>query len=142
MARADRVGDKYRVAVSRGEIEWKPEPWGAVVTEVVYGAPGVEYQADERRELRVPWSTLESIRETAPVKPKDPVKFQFRGMDADVVVELKGRHGTIRVPIGDFASFSQSEPFSAFGEFRIAVGAPLMERLYLASDEYGRKMGP
>lgn len=141
----EKIGGKFITPTQDGQIEWKTEDWGAIVTEKTFH-PSLSFGSKSswtEKKLRVPWSVLDAVRETGPKEP-EPVKsakFQFRGMDAEVVVELKAKHGTIRVPISDFSTF-ESKPMAGFGEFRIMVGSPLLERLYGASNEYKKNVGP
>lgn len=66
--------------------------------------------------------------------------LKFKGLPATVVVELEGRHGTIRVPITEFANYRDIG--GGYGELRIAIGQPLIERLYLADLETKKVLGP
>lgn len=70
----------------------------------------------------------------------EQVPMKFRGMRAEVVVELHAKHGIIRVPVGDLAGYTESA--GGFGEIRLPVRAPLMERLTLAAREHDYRLGP
>lgn len=59
--RTERAGRDFMVPVSRGHIKWKPQPWGAVVTESIYG---YEWTPTVLQEIRIPWSVLERMLET------------------------------------------------------------------------------
>lgn len=55
------IGRDYIVPTTRGEILWRPESWGVVLTEKIYqqfGDPIVQI-------IRLPWSTFTQIEETA-----------------------------------------------------------------------------
>lgn len=57
------IGKDYVVPVSRGEIRWHTESWGAGVTERIY----MDIGANIDQTIMLPWSTLELIMETANV---------------------------------------------------------------------------
>jgi len=69
------------------------------------------------------------------VKKNVPVEheFTFYGLPATLVVELEtGRGNTIRVPIGDLATFTNGDYYS---EIRVPVRGEILRRVMSAVDD-------
>jgi hypothetical protein len=57
---ASIVGGNYTIPTERGYISWKPESWGAVVTEFI--EPG--WQPRSRVSIRLPYKVARAILDT------------------------------------------------------------------------------
>lgn len=61
-------------------------------------------------------------------------ELTFKGMPAKVVVELEGRHATIRVPVdGVTVTFEPKD--AGYGVLHLPIGQPLMESINFARNE-------
>jgi hypothetical protein len=65
MRTPNRVGRSFTLPVTRGQITWYAEPWGARVVETIYDSVGKQSQYQVET-MRLPWDVLEVILETRP----------------------------------------------------------------------------